>query len=154
MVGNVKGKPAPDFELKTLDGKTVKLSDLRGKAVLLNFWATWCGPCKFEIPWFVDFQKQYGDQGLVIVGIASGDEPNATVEKFAKEMQINYPVLVGNDKVADSYGGVESLPTTFYISRDGKILEKIIGLRGRKEAEDNIKAALATQTASNTAGAR
>lgn len=154
MVGNVKGKPAPDFELKSLDGKSMKLSDLRGKAVLLNFWATWCSPCKVEIPWFVDFQKQYGDQGLAIVGVASGDEATATVQKFSQEMGINYPVLLGTDQVADSYGGVESLPTTFYISRDGKILDKVIGLRGRKEAEDYIKAALATQTASSTAGGR
>ena len=123
----LKGKPAPDFQLTDLDGNSVKLADLRGKAVLLNFWATWCPPCKIEMPWFVDLQKQYGPQGLQIVGVAM-DEGNAhdAVAKFAKEMGLNYTVLLGNDKVADQYGGVDALPTTFYIGRDGKIVTRVL----------------------------
>src|SRR5512138_1648113 len=89
----VKGKPAPDFALKDLNGNTVRLADLRGKAVLLNFWATWCPPCKVEIPWFVDLQKQYGPQGLQIVGVAMDDAGPDAIAKFAKEMGINYTVL-------------------------------------------------------------
>ena len=139
----LKGKPAPDFQLKDLDGKNVRLSDLRGKAVLLNFWATWCPPCKIEMPWFVDLQKQYGPQGLQIVGVAM-DEGNAhdAVAKFAKEMGLNYPVLLGNDKIADQYGGVDALPTTFYIGRDGKIVTRVFGLVSHSEIEDNVRAAL------------
>jgi peroxiredoxin len=139
----LKGKPAPDFQLKDLDGKSVQLSDLRGKAVLLNFWATWCPPCKIEMPWFVDIQKQYGPQGLQIVGVAM-DEGNAhdAVAKFAKEMELNYIVLLGNDKVADQYGGVDALPTTFYIGRDGKIVTRVFGLVSHGEIEDNVRAAL------------
>ena len=140
---NIQGKPAPDFQLVDLDGNNVRLADLRGKAVLLNFWATWCPPCKIEMPWFVDLQKQYGPQGLQIVGVAM-DEGNAhdAVAKFAREMGLNYTVLLGNDKVADQYGGVDALPTTFYIGRDGKIVTRVFGLVSHKEIEENIRAAL------------
>ncbi len=141
--GQVKGAPAPDFTLPTIDGKPVKLSDLRGKAVLLNFWATWCGPCKVEIPWFTELQQQYASQGLVIVGVSMDDDPKKDVPKFAQEMKIDYPILVGNESVADLYGGVEGLPVTFYIGRDGKILKKVVGLVSHSEIEDGIKEALA-----------
>jgi peroxiredoxin len=139
----LKGKLAPDFQLTDLDGNNLRLADLRGKAVLLNFWATWCPPCKIEMPWFVDLQKQYGPQGLQIVGVAM-DEGNAhdAVAKFAKEMGLNYTVLLGNDKVADQYGGVDALPTTFYIGRDGKIVTRVFGLVSHREIEDNVRAAL------------
>jgi peroxiredoxin len=137
------GKPAPDFQLTNIDGSNLRLSDLRGKAVLLNFWATWCPPCKVEMPWFVELQKQYGPQGLQIVGVAM-DAGNAhdEVAKFAKEMGLNYPVLLGNDKIADQYGGVDSLPTTFYIGRDGKIVTRVFGLVSHREIEENVRAAL------------
>jgi peroxiredoxin len=139
----LKGKLAPDFQLTDLDGNNLRLADLRGKAVLLNFWATWCPPCKIEMPWFVDLQKQYGPQGLQIVGVAM-DDGNAhdAVAKFAKEMGLNYIVLLGNDKVADQYGGVDALPTTFYIGRDGKIVTRVFGLVSHREIEDNVRAAL------------
>jgi thiol-disulfide isomerase/thioredoxin len=141
--GDLKGKPAPDFELATLDGKKMKLSELKGKAVLLNFWATWCGPCKIEMPWFVELQNQYGPQGLTIVGVAMDDSPNDKIAEFAKEMGVNYPILRGKEAVGDAYGGVLGLPTTFFIGRDGKIVDQAAGLVSRKVIEDNIKAALA-----------
>jgi len=144
LQGDGVGTVAPDFTLPTLEGKQVKLSDYRGKAVLLNFWATWCGPCKVEIPWFMDLEKQYGSQGLVVVGIAMDDDGKDGVTKFAREMKIDYPVLVGNDAVADQYGGVAGLPTTFYVDRNGKIVKKVAGLVSHSEIEDGIKAALAT----------
>ncbi len=141
--GNVDGMTAPDFSLPTVDGsKQVKLSDLRGKAVLLNFWATWCGPCKLEIPWFIDLQKQYASQGLVIVGVSMDDNPQKDVPPFAKEMNIDYPVLAGTEKVADLYGGVEGLPITFYIDRNGKIVKRIMGLASHSDIEEAIKMAL------------
>jgi peroxiredoxin len=143
MTGDVRGKSAPDFELTDVrTGKRVRLSDYRGKAVLLNFWATWCPPCKEEIPWFVDLQKQYADQGLVILGVAMDDSGQQEIAKFADEMSVNYPVLLGTDAVSNEYGDVEAFPTTFYIGRDGKIVNRIFGLVGHKEVEENIKTAL------------
>jgi peroxiredoxin len=140
---NVKGQSAPEFELTALDGKKIKLSDYKGKAVVLNFWATWCAPCKIEIPWFVELQKQYGPQGMEIVGIAMDENPNAEkIGKFSKEEGINYTVLLGNDAVADLYGGAEALPTTFYIGRDGKIVARAYGLISHSEIEKNIQNAL------------
>ena len=138
----VRPTAAPDFSLEALDGKSMRLSDLRGKAVLLNFWATWCGPCKIEMPWFVELQNQYGSQGLQIVGVAMDDSGKDEIAKFAKEMGVNYPVLLGKEAVGDEYGGVPALPESFFISRDGRIVDKIIGLRGKAEIEDAIKKAL------------
>jgi peroxiredoxin len=142
---------APDFSLESLEGKTMRLSDLRGKAVLLNFWATWCGPCKIEMPWFVDLQKQYGSQGLQIVGVAMDDGSKEDIAKFAKDMGVNYPIVIGKESVADQYGGVDALPQTFLIARDGKIADKIVGLRGKSEIEDAIKKALSTRPAASQA---
>ena len=148
-----QSSPAPDFSLESLDGSTTHLSDFRGKAVLLNFWATWCGPCKIEMPWFVDFQKQYGSQGLQIVGVAMDDASKEDIGKFAKDMGVNYPILIGKEAVGDQYGGVPALPETFLIARDGKIVDKIIGLRGKAEIEDAIKEALNTRPAASQASA-
>jgi len=138
---------APDFTLESLDGKSMKLSDLRGHAVLLNFWATYCGPCKIEMPWFVELQKQYGAQGLQIVGVAMDDASKEDIAKFAKDMGVNYPILIGKESVGDEYGGIPALPETFFIGRDGKLMDKIIGLKGKGEIEDDIKKALNTQPA-------
>ena len=144
---------APDFSLEALDGKTMRLSDLRGKAVLLNFWATWCGPCKIEMPWFVELQKHYGSQGLQIVGVAMDDASKEEIGKFAQDMGVNYPILIGKESVGDQYGGVPALPETFLIGRDGKIVDKILGLRGKAEIEDAVRKALDTRPASNQASA-
>lgn len=143
--------PAPDFTLQSLDGKTMRLSDFRGKAVLLNFWATWCGPCKIEMPWFVELQKQYAAQGFQIVGVAMDDASKEDISKFAKDMGVNYPILIGKESVGDEYGGVPALPETFLIGRDGKIVDKILGLRGKAEIEDAIKKALDTRAAASQA---
>jgi peroxiredoxin len=148
QAGDVKGKAAPDFTLNNLEGQPVKLSDYRGKAVLLNFWATWCGPCKVEMPWFVDLQKQYGSQGLQIIGVAMDDSGKDAIDKFAKEMGVNYLIVQGKEAVGDAYGGVLGLPTTFFIDRNGKIIDSSSGLIGKGEIEDNIKKALAVQTES------
>lgn len=142
MVGNVQGVQAPDFELVSLDGRKVKLSDYRGKAVLLNFWATWCPPCKIEMPWFVDLQNKYAKDGLVVLGVAMDDSEPRKISEFAHEMGVNYPVLLGNDQVSDDYGDVQYLPTTFYIDREGKIVAKAAGLFDRKQVEDDVKKAL------------
>ena len=144
---------APDFSLESLEGKTMRLSDFRGKAVLLNFWATWCGPCKIEMPWFVELQQKYGSQGLQVVGVAMDDASKEDIAKFAQDMGVNYPVLIGKEAVGDSYGGIPALPETFFIGRDGKVVDKILGLRGKAEIEDAIKKALNTQPTATQARA-
>ena len=146
-----KSTPAPDFTLEQLSGGTLKLSDLRGKAVLLNFWATWCGPCKIETPWLVEMQNQYGNQGLQVIGVAMDDSGKDEISKFAKDMGVNYPVLLGKEAVGDAYGGVPALPESFFIGRDGKIVDRIIGLKGKAEIEDAIKKTLKTEAATNAA---
>ena len=141
---------APDFQLQTLDGTRLRLSDYRGKAVLLNFWATWCPPCREEVPWFVEFQKQYGPQGLQVVGVSVDNGDPKDVMDFIRKFGVNYPVLVGNDQVADEYGGMEGLPTTIYIGRDGHITRFVEGLVGHHEVEKNIRQALATSGPTGT----
>jgi thiol-disulfide isomerase/thioredoxin len=143
LQGDLKGKMAPNFELATLDGGKMRLSDLKGKAVVLDFWATWCVPCKIEMPWFVELQKQYGPEGLAIVGVAMDDASNEDIAKFAKELGVNYPILRGKEAVGEAYGGLPGLPTTFFIGRDGVIVSQDAGLVSRKQIENNIKAALA-----------
>ena len=141
-----KGLTAPDFVLTDLQGHNLKLSDLRGKAVVLNFWATWCPPCKEEIPWFVELQKRYGSQGLQVIGVSMDDDGDQKdVAKFAAANSINYPVLLGKDNVANQYGGIEYLPTTFYIGRDGVVVDRVFGQPdSRDEIEKNIKRVLAS----------
>jgi peroxiredoxin len=143
--GKLQGQLAPDFALASLDGKTLKLSDYRGKAVLLNFWATWCEPCKIEMPWFVDLQKKYGPQGLQVVGVAMDDASPKEIGVFAQKLGVNYPIVIGKEEVGTQYGGVQFLPSTFYIGRDGKILDRVFGLVSRSEIESNIQKALAQQ---------
>jgi thiol-disulfide isomerase/thioredoxin len=135
---------APDFALKSVpDGKEVKLSSLRGKAVLVNFWATWCEPCKVEMPSLVDMQKKYGPQGLQIVGVAMDDADDKEISTFAHKMGVNYMVLRGTEEVGNRYGGVEQLPTTYYLDRSGKVVDETIGMAGEAAFEDAIKRALA-----------
>lgn len=152
-LGLASATNAPDFTLESLDGKSTRLSDFRGKAVLLNFWATWCGPCKIETPWLVELQNEYGSQGFQVVGVAMDDSGKEDIAKFAKDMGVNYPVLLGKEAVGDAYGGVPALPETFFISRDGKIVDKIIGLRGRADMEDAIKKTLNTQAGTSQTAA-
>lgn len=142
--GDVKGSVAPDFELSLLSGKgkKMKLSDLRGKGVVLDFWATYCEPCKIEMPWFVDFQKKYASQGLQIVGVDIEDIDEKDIADFTHKMGINYPILIGTEKVADSYGGLNGLPMTFFIDRSGKIIDRHLGLMGADVIEENIQKAL------------
>jgi thiol-disulfide isomerase/thioredoxin len=139
-----KGSVAPDFSLKSLpDGKEVRLSSLRGKAVLVNFWATWCEPCKIEMPSLVDLQKKYGPQGLQIVGVAMDDADDKEISTFAHKMGVNYMVLRGTEKVGEIYGGVDHLPMTYYLDRSGKVVDETEGMAGEATFENAIKRALA-----------
>jgi len=132
-------KPAPEFELKTLDGRVMKLSDFRGKAVVMNFWATYCSPCRVETPWLVELYRHYKPLGLEIVGISMDDGGQHLVEKFAQEMNVNYTILIGNHSVSDRYGGLRFLPQTFFIDRDGNIESQTLGLRSRSDLEHDIR---------------
>jgi len=118
--------PAPDFTLNQIDGTPLQLSSYRGKVVLLDFWATWCVPCREEIPHFVELQKKYGKQGLQIIGV-SMDDTIDPVRPFAEKFQINYPIVMGTAKTGELYGGVLGLPIAFMIGRDGLIYHKHIG---------------------------
>jgi peroxiredoxin len=137
-----EGKIAPDFQLPALDSKQVKLSSYRGKAVLLNFWASWCGPCKIEMPWFAELQERYRNQGLEVIGVSVDNEAKEKIEEFARKMNVNYTILLGTDEVSDAYGGVQGLPTSFYIDRNGRIVRQVAGLISEDEVEANIKQAL------------
>jgi peroxiredoxin len=145
--GKLQGQPAPDFSLASLDGKTLKLSDFHGKAVLLNFWATWCEPCKIEMPWFVELQKKYEAQGFTVLGVAMDDASPSDIAEFAKKMGVNYPIVIGKEAVGDQYGGIPYLPSTFYIDRDGKVVQRVFGLVSRSEIESNIQKAMGSQVA-------
>jgi thiol-disulfide isomerase/thioredoxin len=140
----VDAKPANlDFTMKDLDGKDVSLSSFKGKVILLNFWATWCGPCKAEIPGFVELQQQYGKDGLIVVGYSVDDEaPKARA--FANEYKINYPVLLGlgREDVQDAYGPIWGIPASFIISREGKVCQKHLGIAPKAVFEKEIKALL------------
>ena len=143
---DLRGKRAPDFSLRTVEGKKVSLSDYKGKAVLINFWATWCAPCKIEMPWLVALRKQYATQGFEILGVSEddADTPRTKLAKFGQEEGLNYPLLVGDDAVSRKYGGVEFLPTSYFVGRDGKIVAETAGLVSKDEVEASIKKALAT----------
>ena len=137
-----EGKPAPAFTLVDTDGKKVSLADYKGRAVIVNFWATWCAPCKLEMPWFEQFRAKYKDQGFEVLGIAEDDAPKDEIVKTAKHAGVSYPVLYTDNKVANLYGGIDSLPTTFYIDRNGTVVEETVGLAPKDEVEANIKKAI------------
>jgi thiol-disulfide isomerase/thioredoxin len=136
------GAPAPDWKLTGLDGKTVKFSDFRGKVVILNFWATWCMPCRIEIPDLAELQKQYGDKGLAIVGVSLDEQGPEVVKKFMKQFQMTYLVVIGNEKIVAAYGGIEGIPTTFVIGRDGRIVSRHIGFAEKEVLEREIRSLL------------
>jgi peroxiredoxin len=131
-------KAAPEFSLRDAQGTELKLSDYGGKVVLLNFWATWCGPCRIEIPWFVEFENTYRDRGFAVVGVSMDEDGWQGVRPYIKQHQINYPVVLGADTVAQRYGGIESLPTTLLVDREGKIASRHVGLVSKSTYENEI----------------
>lgn len=141
---DVKPKTARlDFTLKDMHGKDVNLASYKGKVIILDFWATWCGPCKVEIPGFVDLQGRYRDKGLVVLGV-SADDPIEKLKPFAQQFKVNYPLLVGlgQDAFQDAWGPMFVLPTTFTIGRDGKVCNRHTGMTEKDVFEREIKALL------------
>jgi cytochrome c biogenesis protein CcmG/thiol:disulfide interchange protein DsbE len=146
------GKPAPPFTLEDLSGKQVSLADYKGKAVLINFWATWCPPCKLETPWLIDLRNQYAAQGFEVLGVSADDidrgapqvfsHEKSEIARFVQQMHIPYPVLIDADSISRPYGGLDALPTSFFVDRSGTVVAVQMGLTSKDEIEKNIKKAL------------
>ncbi len=144
-LAKLKGNAAPGFALVDLEGKKVSLAEFKGKPVVVNFWATWCAPCKLEMPWFQEFSQKYAGQGLVVLGVAADDVPKAVIAGTAKKLGVTYPVLLKDDKVEEAYGGIDYLPESFYVDRTGKVSMVAAGVSegGKDEIEANIKKLIA-----------
>src|SRR5665213_367460 len=142
LLENHDRKPAANFTLLDSNGAKVTLASLKGKVVLVNFWATWCGPCQVEIPWFIEFNKTYKARGLAVVGVSMDEDGWKSVKPYLATKKIDYPIVVGTEDVAKAYGGVDSLPSTFIIDRDGKIAFSHSGLVGKDTYETEIRSLL------------
>ena len=134
---------APDFTLTSIKGEEITLSDYRGKVVVINFWATWCGPCRYEIPMLIEFQEQYGTDKLIVLGVAINSGSKEAVQKFADEFNINYPILHGSDedlgKLVYLYGNFASIPSTFIVNGKGEVTNFIKGAQSRSVFQTNIE---------------
>ena len=148
---NVAGKPEPELKLKDINGQDVSLADYKGKVVFVNFWATWCDPCRVEIPWLIAMQSKYASKGFTIVGIAMDEEGKSVVAPFlererfdvgGQQLPMSYPILLGTDEASDKFGGILGYPTSFLISRDGKIVTKFQGLKSEDELAKAIESQL------------
>ena len=134
--------PAPAWQLQDVDGKTVRSSDFKGKVVILDFWATWCGPCRMELPGFVELQKKYEKQGLAVIGVSVDQISPGEVKKFAQKSGVNYPVVLADARATQDFGGIEAIPTTFVIDREGRIAKQHQGFTEKEEFEKEIKSLL------------
>jgi thiol-disulfide isomerase/thioredoxin len=143
----MRGKAAPGFTLVSLEGKKVSLADFKGRPVLVNFWATWCAPCKLEMPWFEEFRSKYAGQGFEVLGIAEDEAGKDEIAKAAKKLGATYPILLTDGKVAPAYGGIDFLPMSFYVDRRGVIVEQTAGLATKDEVEANIKKVIGAERA-------
>jgi thiol-disulfide isomerase/thioredoxin len=153
LLPKMRGKVAPAFALTSLDGKKVSLADYKGRPVLVNFWATWCGPCKVEMPWFEEFRKQYASQGFEILGLADDvDAGKDVIAKTAGKTGVTYPILLTDGKVQTAYGGLDVLPMSFYVDRSGVIVEQTAGLGSKDQIEANIKKTIASGSTAQAGG--
>ena len=152
FVSPLMSKPAPDFTLEDVSGKKVSLASYKGKAVLINFWATWCGPCKIETPWLVDLRNQYAGKGFEILGVSADDldlddkkklaEEKSEIRKFADQQHMDYPVLINGGSLDKAYDGLDALPTSYFVDRSGKVVASTLGLTSKDDIESNIHKAL------------
>ena len=162
MVSPMVGKAAPNFTLTNLAGKKVSLADYKGKAIQLNFWATWCAPCKVETPWLVDLEKQYSPQGFEVLGVSFDDldkdnpkllaREKVDIAKTAQQLGIRYPVLIDGDSIAKPYGDPDVFPTSFFVNRQGEITAVTFGLTSKDDLENNIRKALGGDSQTTAGG--
>jgi peroxiredoxin len=139
-LGYGQGKEqAPNFSLKNSTGQSVELSKLHGKVVAVNFWATWCGPCRAEIPGMLSVYEKYKSRGLEIVGISVDRDGWQVINPFVKKFNITYPVVLGNMDVTDAYGGIDAIPATFFVDRNGKVLLRHVGYMSPDDFEKAVK---------------
>ena len=148
----LQGKPAPPFTLEDLSGKKVSLSDYKGRSLAINFWATWCAPCKVETPWLIDLRNQYAAQGFEVLAISADDidrkdprkfsEEKQEIARFVQRMKMPYPVLIDADSISEPYGGLDALPTTYFVDRNGTVVAAQLGMSTKEVLEKNIKKAL------------
>jgi thiol-disulfide isomerase/thioredoxin len=143
-----KPTPSPDFTLKDLEDHDVSLSQFKGKVVLVNFWATWCGPCRIEIPWLMELQDKYSTRGFTVLGVAMDEEGKSAVAPFVQKerfkvggtpQSMNYPIVLGNDAAADKFGGLVGFPTSILISKDGRVVKRVDGLVSYDEIDEAIQ---------------
>ena len=141
LCANVLGQEikAPQFDLKDLNGRSVRLSNYRGKVVLINFWATWCPPCRAEMPDLVRLQREHAGHGLQIIGITYPPESKIRVRRFARSLKVNYPIILGSRQIKTRFSSEETLPLTVVINRDGKVSDIIVGILLREEFDEKIK---------------
>ena len=139
---SIQQQKAPNFLLKTYSGKTIELAKMKGKVVLVNFWATWCGPCRAEIPDFIKVYNTYKSKGLEIVGVSLDDDGWSVVKPFVEKNKINYPIVLGDAEVAQQYGGIQGIPTTFFVNKDGNIVDHQVGMLTKAILEQKIKSLL------------
>jgi len=139
---SLTGQAAPALTFKDLAGKEVSLAALKGKVVVVDFWATWCGPCRQEIPGYIEMQKKYGKDGLVIIGVSLDQKGPKVVKKFVEANSMDYTVVMGDDKAVDAFGGFNAIPTTFLINREGRIVHQKSGAMAHAEYEELVKKAL------------
>jgi thiol-disulfide isomerase/thioredoxin len=133
---------APNFSLKTSSGETVELNKLEGKAVVVNFWATWCGPCRAEIPGMAEIYAKYRSKGVEIIGVSLDEGGWKDVTPFVKRLGIPYPVVLGNEKVIQAYGGIDAIPTTFFVDKKGNVVKKHIGYMSKEAFEKTLRSVL------------
>ncbi len=129
---------APDFTLRDINGEEFNLYENIGKVIIINFWDTWCPPCRAEIPSFIDLYSKYKDKGVLIIGIALAMKGEKIVKSFVEEYKINYPVLIASKKVIEDYGGITGIPTTFILNKKGEIAQKLVGYRNKEFFEEKI----------------
>lgn len=139
VAGSAATKPAPNFSLKTADGKTVELKQLAGKVVVINFWATWCGPCRAEIPGMLEIYGKYREKGLEIVGVSLDQQGFSVVTPFVQRMKIDYPVVIGDGGLVVAYGNFQAIPTTFIVDRKGNIVGEHTGSMTKEQFEKIVK---------------
>jgi thiol-disulfide isomerase/thioredoxin len=154
FVPSLLGKPAPQFTLEDLNGNKVSLAGYKGRALVINFWATWCAPCKIETPWLIELRNRYAAQGLEVLGISADDidrgdpqklsEEKREIARFVQQMHMPYPVLIDADSISMPYGGLDALPTSFFVDRNGTVVAAQLGLTSKDDIERSINKALGT----------